>query len=692
MAKTYYKYQEKDQSSHVNWADVGKQMSDMIGEDLKAREKLAGELDSQQQENIDYLKTAPQGDHEGQNEFVLDYAAKVSETMRIQNQLLKEGKLSLKDYNIQRANIMSGTKEAFSVAENWQETYATAKAQQDAGTLSEFSSAILMTNEKMGDYNSHSLYINPVDGQVSIGERVLSNPDMPYNADKNSPDYNPYTAQVVPNANSTQPISQLNNRNDQLLDKIDLDAVLAQGTDLLADTYQVLMAEGYNKIDDIRQHKDYFLAKTDAINSVVGDKNSFSAVSILTDFATEIPEGYTVWNEATGKVDFISFDQAGDDFDWTMDPDDPRLFDADGNRDQSMILIVPDPNQPNSGKLSPQLTEEQLEMARSIAGNQMDVQVDRSVTERTEFNPSQWEYMADKKSENEQALLTNLLDLFSGEEADMESTMTGLMDLPGNEWIKNITRNNESIIINKGMEDEQVIPLFTAGVIEGTEGGEAWTEEQFLKAVASKLGGFDNYAMATEVFNKLNPDREVGTLTTFDNQKDIFVTREQPPTKKEAIGVNSMMPLETSQGILAAFDELFEDYDVQNVTVGSAFNNLERFYTDEIKNWDKYVPAVTDLIEEIFLKGIQNNNVGLTEDNIRIMPNYEDRVIYLGLQDENGKVISGTTIALDLELKQFRGKSLQQELSNYMNKILKVPSQSQNTNNDEDVSDAAPPN
>jgi len=671
MAKTFYKYAERDAENRIDWSEVAKNMNDVLSAEQIARRKKKQKIDQQQEESLKYVENAPQGQHVGKDEFVLDYAEKVMETMRIQNQLLKEGKLSLKDYNIQRANIMNGTKEFYEVSENWNTTYAEAKKMLDEGELSEFSQSILMDNEKMGNFTNHSLYINPVDGQVSIGERQLTNPDEPYD-----PQTNPYTTVVVPNENSLRPLQELNNRHDQLLKPFDLEVNLDESAQMLADTYEKLREDDPTQsVNDIRENGNYTEAETTIINSTVGDKNSMNAVSILTDSQNEVLEG---------------FDNAGEEFDFTSDPNDPRLFNADGSRNQSMILRVQDPNQPNSGRLVPQLTDEQLEMARQITKDRLDVMVNRSVTTKTEFSPSQWEYMADKKSEQDQALLTNLLDIFSGEEQDMESTMIGLMDLPGNEWIKNITRNNEEIIINKGMVDEQVIPLWTAGVIDGTEGGEEWTEESFLKAVASKLGGFDNYAMAMEVFKKLNPERVVGSLTTFDNQKEIVVNRQQPEPKKEAIGVNSMMPLETSQGILAAFNELFEDYDVQNVTVGSAFNNLERFYTDEIKNWDKYVPAVTDLIEEIFLKGIQNNNVGLTEDNIRIMPNTDERVIYLGLQDENGNVINGTTIALDLESKTYRGKSLQQELSNYMNKILKVPTQSQNTNNDDDESDDAP--
>jgi hypothetical protein len=679
MAKTYFKYAERDASNYVNWAEVGKKMSDVIDADLKRREQEKAEINKRIDEDFKFLTEAPQGQHEGQTNFILDYAEKVSETMRIQNQLLKDGKLSLKDYNLQRANILRGTEDAFEVAGKWQETYATAKEMQDNGELMNFSSAILMTNEKMGDYNSHSLYINPIDGVVSIGERVLMNPDKPYNADMNSPDYNPYTSQVVPNENSTQPISQLNNRNDQLLKKLDLDAALNEGTELLADTYQLLMAEGYNKVDDIRQHKDYFLGKQDAVNSVVGDKNSMSAVSILTDFATEIPDGYTVWNEETNKVDFIAFDQAGEDFDFTMDPNDPRLFDAEGNRNQSLILIVPDPNQPDSGRLVPELTEEQLEMAKSIAGNQMDLQVDRSVTTRTEFSSKQWEAINEQKETEDQYLVENLLKLYSGNPAEIESAIIGLLGVEGNENIRNMERTNEFIIINKGYQDEMKIPLFSP------EDGIPYTEEQFITAIATHLGGFENAGQAIQVYDLLNPNREKQDLyvwtegeeadgtTIYDDTGNVYFERDKiPEDVDQSLGVNPLIDI-TSPALLDLMQDLYDDVEIDSVTIADAFGALDKAYEKHWRQWDEYVPKVNQIIDTVLVKSLMNNNFGLDVNDISVSyeEDGEDSYIYIqipGFIGENS-MTKENEIRLSLDALYARGGNLKASLQEIVNAI-----------------------
>ncbi|QDP59028.1 MAG: hypothetical protein GOVbin1678_70 [Prokaryotic dsDNA virus sp.] len=648
MAKTFYKYAERDAENRIDWSEVAKNMNDVLSAELKERRQKKRKIDEAQEESLKYVENAPQGQHVGKDEFVLDYAEKVMETMRIQHQLLKEGKLSLKDYNIQRANIMNGTKEFYEVAENWNTTYDEAKKMLDEGNLSEFSQSILMDVEKMGNFTNHSLYINPIDGQVSIGERQLTNPDEPYD-----PETNPYTTVVVPNENSLRPLQELNNRQDQLLAPFDLEGSLDESANMLADTYeQLLKADPTQSVNDIRENENYVDAETTIINAQVGDNNSFNAVSILTDIQGEVLDGY---------------DNAGEQFDFTSDPNDPRLFNADGSRNQSMILRVQDPNQPNSGRLVPQLTDEQLEMAREITKDRLDVMVNRSVTRKTEWAPSQWEYLANEKSEQEQALLTNLIDLFSGDEADMESTMAGLMDLPGNEWIQTIERNNEEIVINRGMANQEIIPLYTAGVIDGIAGGEEWTEEQFLKAVASKLGGFDNYAMAMEVFKKLQggDDYVASTLTT-DITEPIIYTRKTDEPGPQALRVDPLMELD-SPGITAAFQDLFDDPDFTNPTIGQTFAYLDKFYDDEIEDWDEYVPAVTDLVTEVLQKGLRNNDVGIRPQDIQIRSTEDGKDSFIVIEIK-GRNQPATLIRLKEDSS--RGTRLLNWLTDYVDGLL----------------------
>ena len=63
MAKTYFKYAERDASNYVNWAEVGKKMSDVIDADLKRREQEKAEIDKRIDENFKFLTEAPQGQH-----------------------------------------------------------------------------------------------------------------------------------------------------------------------------------------------------------------------------------------------------------------------------------------------------------------------------------------------------------------------------------------------------------------------------------------------------------------------------------------------------------------------------------------------------------------------------------------------------------------------------------------------------
>jgi len=502
MATTYYKYAERDAENQIDWGQVGADMNKVISDEMAVRREKKKKISEEQQASDNYVQNAPQLNHEGYEEYMGNYSEAVMETMRIQNQLLKEGKLSLKDYNIQRANIMNGTETVFEVAKEWNVKFLEAKEQMDSPEgLSNFDANGLMNVEKMGNYDAHSLYINPVNGKVSVGERQLKDPDQPHD-----PIENPYTTKVVENENSLIPINQVNSYFENIRPPLDVRDSFADSVSTLAETYEVLMNSGYNKVDDIRQHKDYTDAKESMINAILGGSNatnSFDAQSLLTDYQGEIPEG---------------FDNSGEAFIFTEDPNDPRLHDENGNRNQYVILKVPNPDMTASGSMVPQLTEEQLEMAKHIASETLDTMVNSSVTERTEFSPQQWQYKVDEKGKIEQALLQNLLDLYSGEHADIESTMIGLMDLPGNEWIMNMDRTNEGIVINKGLPNEEVIPLWD-------DQGNAWTETQFIKALAAKIGGIDDLGFALEVFDINNKDREVLPLRELEEGRVISYTR-----------------------------------------------------------------------------------------------------------------------------------------------------------------------
>ena len=121
---SYYKYAERDADAQINWAEVGKGLSDMLAETNRVREEKKDTLDKAQREALNYVAETPNGEHVGARTSILEYSDQVSNRLRIADQLLKSGQMSVKDYTIFRQNIVDNTNLAFNANKVYQEKYS----------------------------------------------------------------------------------------------------------------------------------------------------------------------------------------------------------------------------------------------------------------------------------------------------------------------------------------------------------------------------------------------------------------------------------------------------------------------------------------------------------------------------------------------------------------------------------------
>ena len=119
-----YKYAERDADSQVNWAEVGKGLSDMLAETNRVRQEKKDALDAAQRETMKYLAETPNGEHVGARTSILEYANMSSNQMRIMKQLMEQGQLDVKDYTIFRQNLTDNTNLAFNANKLYQEKYS----------------------------------------------------------------------------------------------------------------------------------------------------------------------------------------------------------------------------------------------------------------------------------------------------------------------------------------------------------------------------------------------------------------------------------------------------------------------------------------------------------------------------------------------------------------------------------------
>jgi hypothetical protein len=320
------------------------------------------------------LSEAPQGEHKGLNEFAMTYANNAQQMRLMQDKLLKSGQLSLKDYNIGRANLTEGTTQLFSLGKKYQAVYADRMKKFQDGTTSQLDADMLARLEGFANFSNHEAYINPTNGQVSMGKLV----------DKTIDGKTVKTMDKTPGSFTT--IQQLNFSLGQEIQKYQMDGLDAE-VKKFAKTY--LTTDGpYQTLDDVRQMPEYEQMVNDIVNSQLVMPNSVG--SILKDYIG----GYdTVFNKK--------------------------------DQNEKSILMVEDPRQPGSGRMIMDVTSEngkkQLEVAKEYLKRQVEKQLGRKETKKEPRQEPQADKTARGIRKQEDEIISNVGKLYFGGEADMQT-------------------------------------------------------------------------------------------------------------------------------------------------------------------------------------------------------------------------------------------------------------------------------
>jgi len=172
-----YKYVERDATSYVDWNAIGKNMTDMLKEEMSIREQKKKAIDDASVELGNVFENAPQGTNKPMNEWALEFASDGQKARLLQDRLLKSGYLKLKDYTIQRQNLNDGTDQAFKLSKQYQDEY---KSTMDAYNSSnpdeqiqDLNIFLMKSIEGFSNFSQTRLVINPKDGSVGARKLVI---------------------------------------------------------------------------------------------------------------------------------------------------------------------------------------------------------------------------------------------------------------------------------------------------------------------------------------------------------------------------------------------------------------------------------------------------------------------------------------------------------------------------------------
>jgi hypothetical protein len=129
---TFYKYQERDLDSQVNYADIGLGISNLITDQLATRKAKKEAYDDQVRAINQYLEEHPTGDEENVTKWTATYASQMQQKMLANQRAFKNGRVSERDNVIFTQNVQNGTKTMFDLSADYQAEYKEAMERMNA--------------------------------------------------------------------------------------------------------------------------------------------------------------------------------------------------------------------------------------------------------------------------------------------------------------------------------------------------------------------------------------------------------------------------------------------------------------------------------------------------------------------------------------------------------------------------------
>jgi hypothetical protein len=167
---TFYKYQERDLDSQVNYADIGLGLSNLVTDQLATRKAKKEAYDDQVRAFNQYLDENPKGDDVNMTEWTASYASQMQQQMLANQRAFKNGQVSERDNIVFMQNVQNGTKTVFDLSADYQAEYADKMARMksnDPNNKSQYLESFLAQSvEGYSNYKNSKPIIDPKTGLV----------------------------------------------------------------------------------------------------------------------------------------------------------------------------------------------------------------------------------------------------------------------------------------------------------------------------------------------------------------------------------------------------------------------------------------------------------------------------------------------------------------------------------------------
>ena len=476
---TYYKYAERAAGSQVNWAEIGKNLTDTLQEESKLREQKKAAIDEATRQYGLELEKSPQGDVKSFNQWGLDYASDAQEARLLQDRLLKSGKLKLRDYTMMRQNLTDGTNQAFGLLDEYNAEYKQkmerAKSADPANRSQYLEQWLMAKGEMFANLKDSKLYINPTTFAVNVAKIKREN-----GVESMSDDPNDFTT-----------INELRNYVKAKYDYFDSDTYLTKQVGMLGTEIKAEIINGTSKK----------VGQKITIEDITDKPGAREAISAMIDAAfTGMPT-----NISSVLTNDLGKDADGNNFDFTFNKDEKGKIvggtEVDGKVTGGKNLIYFDEDG------NPQFTPEQEKAAKDFMLQKMSVMLTRKqdIDVFQEPRPASTGGGGGNRptaGQSADAGLGNLIGyLYSGDEGQINTAIDGLKNMAG---VQDIQRFRDRVEV-KFEGDSEYRPFKFGSTIE-----------DFVRAFGNALGDKDLNAMVAGAYNIENPVLNEGYETGVD--------------------------------------------------------------------------------------------------------------------------------------------------------------------------------
>ena len=446
----YYGFKAQEDATVINWASVAKGLGDTLTAEAKRREDKKQSIDDASEKLGDFIANAPLGGHKGAVESTADLANQAQEIRIMQDRLFKNG-LPQKNYNTMRGNTERDINTLYASSKEFQKMYA-----EDIKRSGPNGPAALQETWMNSNLEG---FLNPSTTQYR------------FNPDTGELNLFKLNEKGEIDQSTGRPVSAIQNDVRTRIDSLDVDTVVSNMRKKLSGQFQELLKD--KTISGVVDFPEFQKALDEAASSLIVGENgktgsSSNALSVLTNYLGEY-----------GVEDF------------TTDP---------SKANENTILMVPNPFNPSSGAMVPQLTEKQQERAKEGIKNAFTLAIGIKETER-KITPNStvlkdyrdWVYTKiDVLDKNEDNAKKQLDDAFGGLGFDFSfagfdgNDKINITAPDASEFMLDLDLENSLELLNEFINDKTNIVLKAtksrSGGLTGSESGSKSGNKKELKS------------------------------------------------------------------------------------------------------------------------------------------------------------------------------------------------------------------